>query len=99
MPRSRTKARITAKLACTARLLRRTPEGIATPCSVNALGNFRVPPQLDVPNWDFKLLNSDLVSCIMKSSGNRSRFLLTVLFKSLVATPYKEARTRSRMTL
>ena len=23
-------------------------------CSVKALGNFRVPPQLDVPNWNFK---------------------------------------------
>jgi hypothetical protein len=46
-------------------------------------GNFLVPPQLDVPNWDFELLNSERVNCIMKSSGNLSRFLYTALLNSL----------------
>jgi hypothetical protein len=46
-------------------------------------GNFLVPPQLDVPSWNFKLLNSERVSRIKKSSGNLSRFLDTALLKSL----------------
>jgi len=31
----------------------KTPESIATPCSVKTNGNFLVPPQLDVANWEF----------------------------------------------
>jgi hypothetical protein len=46
----------------TARLLFRTLESIATPCSVNTYGNFRVPPHLDIPKWNFKFLNSSIVS-------------------------------------
>ena len=51
--------------------------------SVRTACNFLVPPQLDVPSWNFKLLNSERVNCIMKSSGNLSRFLYTALLNSL----------------
>ena len=47
-------------------------------------GNFLVPPQLDVPSWNFKLLNSERVNCNMKSMGSLSRFLNTDLLRSLV---------------
>jgi hypothetical protein len=30
---------------------------------VSMAGNFLVPPQLDVPNWNFKSLNSERVNC------------------------------------
>ena len=50
---------------------------------IRTAGNFLVPPQFDVPSWNFKLLNSERVNCIMKSSGNLSRFLDTALLKSL----------------
>ena len=46
-------------------------------------GNVLVPPQLDVPHWNFKSLNSERVNCSIKSSGNLSRFLDTALLKSL----------------
>jgi hypothetical protein len=72
--RIRTKAPIISISTEKARLLRRIPESIATPCSVIARGSFRVSPQLDVPKWNFKLLDSSLVSGNIKSSGNRSRF-------------------------
>src|SRR5688572_20879648 len=45
-----------------ARLLRRTPDNMAMPCSVKALGSLRVHPQLDVPKWNFKFLSSARVS-------------------------------------
>jgi hypothetical protein len=36
---------------------------MATPCSVNARGGFRVPPQLDVPKWNFKFCSSSADNC------------------------------------
>jgi len=47
--RKRTNARMISMLTATARLLRRTLDNIATPCSVNAYGAARRrPPQLEV---------------------------------------------------
>src|SRR6266852_913610 len=41
-----------------ARLLRRTLEGMATPCSVKSYGAVRrSPPQLEITNCDFKCSN------------------------------------------
>jgi len=60
--RRRTNARMISMFTCAARGLRRTLESIATPCSVNARGGFRVPPQLDVPDWNIKLLRSPALS-------------------------------------
>ena len=56
--RSFTNARMISILTCTARLLFKTLDSMATPCSVKALGSLRVPPQLDVPNWNFKFIAS-----------------------------------------
>lgn len=81
-----------------ARGLRRTPESIATPCSVKALGSLRVPPQLDIPKWNFKSLNSFLVRRNIKSSGKRSMLRVTALLRLNVVTPYKAAKSLSRMT-
>jgi len=84
---------------CTARMLRSTLDSIATPCSVNARGRFRVPPQLDLPKWNIKFSNSAAVNWNMKSFGKRSRFRVTALFKLPVVTPYSAARSLSRITL
>src|SRR5438094_5944544 len=43
--RSRTKARMISTLTAIARGLFRTPESIATPCSVKAYGAYRLPPR------------------------------------------------------
>jgi hypothetical protein len=43
-------------------------ESMATPCSVNALGSFLVPPQLDVPKWNFKFETSSFINT---GSGRR----------------------------
>ena len=50
---------------------------------VRTAGNFLVTPQLDLPNCNFKSLNSERVNCSMKSSGNLSRFLDTALYRAL----------------
>jgi|GEM_PF-6027636 len=55
---SLTNARMISMLTWAARLLLSTPDSIATPCSVKTLGSFLVPPQLDVPKWNFKFSNS-----------------------------------------
>jgi len=62
------------------------PDSIATPCSVKAMGKYLEPPQLEVPNWDLKLLYSSFVNSNIKSSGKRSICRLTFLFKILVST-------------
>jgi len=85
--RSRTKARMISMFTRAAGGLRSTLDSIATPCSVKALGSARVPPHLDLPKWNLKSLNSASVSRSMKSSGKRSRFRLTALFKLPVVTP------------
>jgi hypothetical protein len=57
-----------------------TPESMATPCSVNAKGIYRVPPHFDMPIWHLKSSSPDLDSSNIKSTGNLSSFLLTALF-------------------
>ena len=59
---------------------------------------FMVPPQLDVPNWNIKFLNSSSVTWNIKSSGKRFRLRFTALFKLLVETWYSSAKSRSSMT-
>ena len=86
MRRNFTNARMISMLTITARLLFRTVDNIATPCSVKTLGSLRVPPQLDVPKWNFKFENSSLVSWNIKSEGKRSLFRVTALFSALVDT-------------
>ena len=54
-----------------------TVAAMIAPCSVNAMGSFLRPPQLEFADCDFRLLNSLHVSTKMKSSGNRSRLRLT----------------------
>ena len=49
-----TNASIILMLICMAVGLCKTDDSIATPCSVNAYGNERVPPQLEIPFWNFK---------------------------------------------
>jgi len=63
--------------------LRSTLESIAIPCSVNAIGRYLLPPQLEVTICDLKLLNSCRVSSNIKSSGKRSVFLRTACFRAL----------------
>ena len=46
-----------------------------------------VPPQLDVPFWNIKFLNSFSVSWNIKSTGKRNKFRFTALFKLPVVTP------------
>ena len=58
-----------------------TPDSIAIPCSVKALGGVRRPPQVDLPIWNSKFSNSSFVSWNMKSPGKRAIFLNTALSK------------------
>jgi len=47
--------RMISMFTAAARLLRRTLDNIATPCSVNAHGGVLRPPhELEMPNWHFK---------------------------------------------
>lgn len=62
-----------------------TLDNMATPCSVNAIGTYRVPPQFEVPNWLLKFSNSCGLSSNIKSSGKRSIFLRTCLLSCLVS--------------
>src|SRR5581483_355894 len=98
--RMRTNARMISMFTRTAVGDRSTLESIATPCSVNTRGNFRLPPypELEVTNCDFKFLNSCSVSRNAKSSGNRSRFRLTAWLSTLVGTPYSDAKSESSIT-
>jgi len=45
-------------LTCTVRSLRRTLDSMATPCSVNTMGELRAPPQLEITFFDFKFCHS-----------------------------------------
>lgn len=74
-------------------------ESIATPCSVNAIGKYLVPPRFEVAICDLKDSNSFIESSNIKSAGNLERFLLTCSFNLLVPTPYIAARSSSSMTL
>jgi hypothetical protein len=69
--RTSTNARMIATLTSTARRLCRTLESIATPCSVNTRGGFRLPPcKLEVTICDFKSAASRRVNRKAKSAGN-----------------------------
>ena len=81
-----------------ARLLLRIDDNMATPCSVNAMDEYRIPPHLEVTISDLKFVNFSIANTNIKSSGNRSIFLFTACFKTFVSTPYNSARSRSRIT-
>jgi len=81
-----------------ATLLFNTLDNIATPCSVNAMERYLVPPQVEAPIWLLKISNSFLVNPKMKSFGNRSIFLLTCLFSCFVSTFYNPDRSKSSIT-
>lgn len=98
MRRIRTKARMISILMAIARGERSTVESIATPCSVNAYGGFRIPPQLEVANCDFKLSHSTASNRNMKSEGNRPLFLFTASSSRLGSTAYNRARSGLRST-
>src|SRR6266566_3033451 len=71
--RSRTKARMISTLMAIARGLFRTPESIATPCSVKAYGAYRLPPRpFEITICDLKDSASAGLRRNMKSPGNRS---------------------------
>lgn len=94
-----TKARMIPILILMATSLFNTEESIATPCSVNANGIYRVPPRLfEVTNCDLKCSNSSLESSNMKSIGNLFLFLLTDCFKTFVSIPYISAKSKSSIT-
>lgn len=73
----RTKARMISMFTMIARRLFRTDESIATPCSVNADGGYRRPPQLEVTKGDLKSVTSCFDNWDMKSARNRSALRLT----------------------
>ena len=73
-----------------ARLLRRTLDSMAIPCSVTAIGEYRVPPQLEVTVCDLKPANLSLDSAIKKSWGNRSMLRCTACLRAFVSTWFKE---------
>jgi hypothetical protein len=54
---------------CIAFLLFKTLESIATPCSVNAKGAYRGPPQLEVLNLHLKVCHSASLNSNIKSEG------------------------------
>src|SRR4030042_289626 len=74
---------------------------ITVPCSVNACGRVPRPPRLDfdIAICDVKQAASSPVSWNIKSSGNRLRLRLTASLKRKVGTPYRAARSRSKITL
>jgi len=63
--RSFTNVRMISILTSTARLLRRTLESMATPCSVKTYGRLLAPllsPELDITLCDFQPANSSALS-------------------------------------
>ena len=72
----------------------RTVAAMMAPCSVNASGRFRVPPQLDVANCDIKFRTSSSETSKMKSAGNLCWFRRTCSLRRRVSTPYRAARSR-----
>ena len=97
--RIRTKARMIDIFTCTATSERNTPLSIAIPSWVKAKGSEREPPQLEVPIWHLKLVNSSPVSVNMKSGGKRAMFRLTALFRIFVSVWYNSAKSKSSITL
>ena len=56
--RSLVNARMIWMLTWTARSLFKSLDNMATPCSVNAIGLYLMPPQLEITICDLKLSNS-----------------------------------------
>ena len=111
--RSLTNARMISMLTCMARLLRRTLESMATPCSVKAYGRYLM-------FWPrFKITDCDLEVCFafsaeqrgiarpassqeswnMKSSGNLSALRRTACTSTRGFTSYNRAKSWLSMTL
>jgi hypothetical protein len=70
-------------LTCTARSLFNILDNIATPCSVKAIGAYRTPPQLEVPNLgpqDIHLLFIQLKHKILRESTTISSYCSFKLF-------------------
>ena len=66
-------------------------------CARKAFWIFPRPSK--IANCDLRDSNSIFVSRNIKSSGNRSRFLLTCSLSLLVSTSYRSARSLSKITL
>jgi len=96
----RKRARMISTLAAIARGLFRTPESIATPCSVKAYGAYRLPPRpFEITICDLKDSASTGLRRNMKSPGHRSGFRFTDCTRTRVSTPYSAASSVSRRTL
>ena len=96
----RKRARMISTLAAIARGLFRTPESIATPCSVKAYGAYRLPPRpFEITICDLKDSASAGLRRNLKSPGNRSGFRFTDCTRTRVSTPYSAASSVSRRTL
>jgi hypothetical protein len=89
-----------AMFTCTAFLLFKTLESIATPCSVNAKGAYLLPPLFEVAicvlkdepmfevlKLNLKVSHSSLESSNIKSSEKLPRLRLTDSFSRLVSVP------------
>ena len=83
--------RTSSERSLTAISLFRTPESMATPCSVKAKGGADVFLFDAVTNCDRFIRTSSAVNWNMKSSGNRLIFRLTDWFNTLVSTWYSLA--------
>lgn len=71
-------------------------ESIATPCSVNAYGDTRLPPRplgFEITSCDCKAAISCAVRRYTKSAGNLLRFRFTAWFSRLVVVPYNFAKS------
>lgn len=98
-PRRRTNALMISMFALTALGHLSIPDSMATPSWVNARGGYlEWPPRFKIPIWNLKVRCSLRLKTIMKSTGNRSRFRDTALFRLPVVTPYNRAKSASRMT-
>jgi hypothetical protein len=82
--RKRTKARMISMLTWMARSLCKTLESMDTPCSVKAYGAVRIPPQLEITIWDFKLEVPDWNLKFANSSD-------AINFLSAIASPLPAA--------
>ena len=86
--RSLVNARMIWMLTWMARLLFRTLDSMATPCSVNAKDKYlECWPLFKVTNCDLKDSCSSWLSRNIKSDGNLETFRLTACFRTLVSTP------------
>ena len=93
-----TKARMIEMFAAMAISLFRTPESMATPCSVKAKGGADVGLVDVVTFCDDIFRTSSAVNRNIKSGGNRFKFLLTAWFNTRVSTWYSFARSESSIT-